>query len=66
MDQIVNVLNKILIAITALNSGKILLPAMTTAQKAALTAVAGQMVFDTTLGKACVYTGAAWQTITSV
>lgn len=39
---------------------------VTTAEKVALTAVAGQVVFDTTLGKLCVYTGAAWQTITSV
>lgn len=39
---------------------------VTTAQKNALTAVPGQLVFDTTLGKLCVYTGAAWQTVTSV
>ena len=26
---------------------------------------AGLLVFDTTLGKICVYTGAAWQTVTS-
>ena len=38
----------------------------TTTQKNALSAVSGQIVFDTTLGKLCVYTGAAWQTITSV
>lgn len=41
-------------------------PNVTTAQKNALTAGAGQLVFDTTLGKLCVYTGSAWQTITSV
>jgi len=28
--------------------------------------VAGLVVFDTTLGKLCVNTGSAWQTITSV
>lgn len=39
---------------------------VTTTQKNALSAVSGQIVFDTTLGKLCVYTGAAWQTITSV
>ena len=39
---------------------------VTTTQKNALAAVSGQIVFDTTLGKLCVYTGAAWQTITSV
>jgi len=41
-------------------------PNVTTAQKNALTASAGQLVFDTTLGKLCVYNGSAWQTITSV
>lgn len=41
-------------------------PNYTTAQKNALTAQAGWLVFDTTLGKLCVYTGSAWQTITSV
>jgi len=39
---------------------------LTTTQKLASSAVSGQLVFDTTLGKLCVYTGAAWQTITSV
>lgn len=39
---------------------------VTTTQKNALSATAGRIVFDTTLGKLCVYTGAAWQTITSV
>ena len=38
---------------------------VTTVQKNALTPEAGWVVFDTTLGKLCVYTGAAWQTITS-
>ena len=39
---------------------------VTTTQKNALSAVSGQIVFDTTLGKLCVYSGTAWQTITSV
>jgi hypothetical protein len=39
---------------------------LTTAEKNALPAVAGWVVFDTTLDKLCVYTGAAWETITSV
>jgi hypothetical protein len=39
---------------------------VTTTQKNALSATAGRLVFDTTLGKLCVYTGSAWQTITSV
>lgn len=42
------------------------LPNMTTTQKNAISSpVAGLLVFDTTLSKACVYSGAAWQTITS-
>ena len=39
---------------------------VTTAQKAVLPATAGMIVFDTTLGKLCVYNGSAWETITSV
>jgi hypothetical protein len=43
------------------------MPNMTTAQKNAIVSpVAGLMVFDTTLVKLCVYSGTAWQTITSV
>jgi hypothetical protein len=43
------------------------MPNMTTTQKNAISsAAAGLMVFDTTLSKLCVYSGAAWQTITSV
>lgn len=42
-------------------------PNMTTTQKNAVTSpAAGLVVFDTTLAKLCVYTGSAWQTITSV
>ena len=42
-------------------------PVMTTTQKNAISSPAtGLIVFDTTLAKLCVYTGAAWQTITSV
>ena len=42
------------------------LPNMTTTQKNAISSpAAGLLVFDTTLGKACVYMGSAWQTITS-
>jgi len=42
------------------------MPNMTTTQKNAIASpAAGLMVFDTTLAKLCVYTGAAWQTITS-
>ena len=39
---------------------------VTTTQKLALSATSGRIVFDTTLGKLCVYSGTAWQTITSV
>lgn len=42
------------------------LPNMTTAEKTAIgSPVAGLLVYDTTLGKACVYT-TAWETITSI
>jgi hypothetical protein len=39
---------------------------VTTAEKNALAPEAGWVVFDTTLGKLCVYNGSAWQTVTSV
>jgi hypothetical protein len=43
------------------------MPNMTTVQKNAIASpAAGLMVFDTTLAKLCVYSGAAWQTITSI
>ncbi len=42
------------------------LPNMTTAQKVAIANVAGLMVFDTNLSKACVNSGAGWETITSI
>ena len=42
------------------------MPNMTTTQKNAISSpAAGLMVFDTTLSKLCVYSGSAWQTITS-
>ena len=45
----------------------IVVPNFTTTQKDALVApVAGQVIFDTTLAKLCVYSGTAWQTVTSV
>jgi hypothetical protein len=41
-------------------------PRMTTTQKNAIsTPATGLMLYDTTLNKLCVYTGAAWETITS-
>ena len=43
------------------------MPNMTTTQKNAISSpAAGLMVFDTILAKLCVYSGSAWQTITSV
>ena len=39
---------------------------VTTTEKNALTPAAGWVVFDTTLSKLCVYSGTAWQTVTSV
>lgn len=46
--------------------GGVRMPNRTTSQKNAIDGpAAGLMVFDTTLGKLAVYTGSAWQTITS-
>jgi hypothetical protein len=43
------------------------MPNMTTTQKNAISSpAAGLMVFDTTLAKLCVYSGTAWQTVTSI
>jgi hypothetical protein len=43
------------------------MPNMTTTQKNAIASpAAGLMVFDTTLSKLCVYSGIAWETITSI
>ncbi len=42
-------------------------PRMTTTQKNAIASpAAGMMVYDSTLGKLSVYTGAAWETVTSL
>ena len=41
-------------------------PRLTTTQKNAIASpTAGLMIYDTTLNKLCVYTGAAWQTVSS-
>jgi hypothetical protein len=39
---------------------------VTTTEKNALAPSAGWVVFDTTLGKLCVYSGSGWETVTSV
>ncbi len=52
------------IQVNAVTSGN--LPVVTTAEKGNLNVKEGTVVFDTTLNKACVYTGAGWETITSV
>jgi hypothetical protein len=42
------------------------IPTFTTTEKNAISSPpAGSIIFDTTLGKMCVYTGSAWQTVTS-
>lgn len=42
-------------------------PRMTTTQKNAVSSpTAGMVVYDSTLNKLCVYTGAAWETVTSI
>ena len=46
-------------------SNGVQVPVVTTAQKNALTVTAGYIVFDSTLGKICVYTSGGWQTVTS-
>ena len=49
-------------------AGYIQFPSYTTIQKNALSVSAtsaGIVIFDTDLGKLCVYTGSAWKTITS-
>lgn len=52
---------------TAVVSGTngVQVPVVTTTAKNALTVTAGYIVFDSTLGKLCIYNGSAWQTITS-
>lgn len=58
-------LTKTLQVLTDISSGYI--PSYTTTQKNAL--VPGgkpAIVFDSTLGKLCLWTGSAWQTVTSV
>lgn len=47
-------------------SQALLLTRLTTAQKNAITGIAGMIAYDSDLGKLCVYTGAAWETVTSV
>jgi len=43
------------------------LPTFTTVEKLAIASpTTGAILFDTTLGKICVYSGVAWQTVTSV
>lgn len=42
-----------------------ILPRMTTAQRDALTAVAGEMIYNTTTNKLNFYNGAAWEAVTS-
>lgn len=39
---------------------------VTTTQKNAITGIEGMIVYDSTLHKLCVYTGAGWETVTSL
>jgi hypothetical protein len=42
------------------------LPVFTTTEKNAIVSPeTGAIIFDSTLGKLCVYTGSAWETVTS-
>ena len=45
--------------------GTVTLLNATTAEKGALTATEGMLVFDTDLDKLCIYTSGGWQTVTS-
>jgi hypothetical protein len=54
-----------ILQVTSTTKG-IMFPNMTTIQKNAIANLAGNVVFDTTLGKLCVNTGSGWQTITSI
>jgi hypothetical protein len=51
------------------NNKGLMLPKLTTTQKNAVAVTAassGCIIYDTTLNKICVYSGSAWQTVTSV
>jgi hypothetical protein len=51
---------------TPINTIPFTAPNVTTVQKNAIVGAAiGQIVFDTTLQKLCVYTATGWQTVTS-
>jgi hypothetical protein len=54
-------------ALEVISTSKVaLLPRMTSAQKNAISSPPnGSIVYDTDLNKLCVYTGSAWETITS-
>ena len=54
-------------SVTIDGSNGVQVPVVTTTQKNAIgSPTAGLIVFDVTLAKLCVYSGSAWQTITSV
>jgi len=55
-----------LLAIDSVTKGLRLSNLTTTQKNNISTPVAGIMVFDTTLGKICVYNGSAWETVTSI
>lgn len=62
-QRLYELLRDIIVRLNFLLNGGTL--SVTTTEKNALSAFAGMVVFDKTLGKLCVYTGTAWQTITS-
>lgn len=61
--RLYDLFRQVLIQLNAVSSGA--MTVVTTTEKNALSPFVGQVVFDSTLGKLCVYTGSAWQTITS-
>jgi len=62
--RLYEVLRQIAVQMNSMLSGQV--KVVTTTEKNALKATEGLVVFDSTLGKLSVYTGASWETVTSV
>jgi hypothetical protein len=68
-NVLINTATDVTSSILTINSTTkgVLFPRMTTTQKNAISSPAsGLVVYDTTLGKLCVYGAASWETITSI
>jgi len=62
---LVNTTTQTFIGTKTFQDGPVVQSGTTTVKNAIVSPGTGQLFFDTTLGKLCVYTGSAWQTITS-